>query len=97
MISTMVPFGKMPGTFLDALETLSNAMLQVLYLSGPWYEPGTPPAFRHGKRPKPADYAERYKNAIDVLDKAGLAFADLLAEDRFVEPLGNVWPPCAPR
>ena len=37
------------------------------------------------------------KKAIDVLRKAGQDFVARLAEDRFVEPLANVWPPSAPR
>ena len=81
---------------LDALDALGNAMSQFLTWRKPGYKPGTPPAFRFGKRPKPADYEERHK-AIDCLRKASLGFSALLAEDRFVKPLANVWPPSAPR
>ncbi len=82
---------------LDVLDNLGNAMHQFLAIRGPYYEPGTPPGFRLGKCPKPADYAERRRKAIDVLRKAGQDFVARLAEDRFVEPLANVWPPSAPR
>jgi len=83
---------------LDVLDAFSSAMDSLLYLRTSFYLPSLPPAFRRGKRdPQPPDYAERCQRAIDAIRKAASEFFILLAEERFVEPLANVWPPAAPR
>jgi len=83
---------------LDVLDALSSAMDSLRYLRTSFYLPSHPPAFRRGKRdPQPPDYAERCQRAIDAIRKAASEFFILLAEERFVDPLANVWPPSAPR
>ena len=83
---------------LDVLDALSSATDRFLQLHNSYYIPGLAPAFRHGKRhPQPADYAEQCEKALSAIRRAASDFFALLAEDRFVEPLANVWPPSAPR
>jgi hypothetical protein len=82
---------------LDMLDALSIAMDQFRHLRESYSIPGLVPAFRHGKRhPQPADYAEQCEKALSAVRKAASDFFALLAEDRFVEPLANVWPPSTP-
>ncbi len=92
-----VSFWESARDVLDVLEALGNAKLPLLSLSGSWAVPGFPPAFNEGKRPKPPNYSERYRKAIDAIRKAGAALVSLLAEKRFELPLHGVWPPSAPR
>ena len=82
---------------LDALNALCEAVLRLPRPRDRYFTPGTAPAFCVGKSLIPADYAEQRQKAFDAIGVANKDLAALLAEDRFVEPLAGVWPPCAPR
>ncbi|MBN2580958.1 MAG: hypothetical protein JXB10_18385 [Pirellulales bacterium] len=84
----------------DALDAVNDLMGAIFRLQRPPLAPGAVlnprPHTLEKRRIELKTLPERRAKAVDAIRKAGEKLIALLAEDRFIAPVGGVWPPSAP-